>query len=242
MRRSNLNRRAFLRGASGLLVALPLLEYTQGKVLAAPGQAKRFIVVFSHGGTISWRNRSGELDDDSGKHTSIDLWAPKDPGSVLGTLGDGPLGVTEVAERSGLPKSTAARLLTTLAGEGAVEQIPGDTAYRLGPRLITLAGGFSMARSLAAIARPTPPACVIQTASAAQKPRTSGDSPSSEKPSGVKEKRPLNAEPNVASRSAGMRAAASASDSAKCSGVNSMIAGWSLCGSASARTGSGSCR
>ena len=73
---------------------------------------------------------------------------------VLGTLGDGPLGVTEVADRAGLPKSTAARLLATLVGEGAVEQVPGDTSYRLGPRLITLAGGFSLARSLAAIARP----------------------------------------------------------------------------------------
>jgi DNA-binding IclR family transcriptional regulator len=75
--------------------------------------------------------------------------------SVLGALGDGPLGVTEVAERSGLPKSTAARMLATLVGEGAVEQVPGDTAYRLGPRLITLAGGFSLVRSLSAIARPT---------------------------------------------------------------------------------------
>jgi len=73
---------------------------------------------------------------------------------VLGTLGDGPLGVTEVADRAGLPKSTAARLLATLVGEGAVEQVPGDTAYRLGPRLITLAAGFSLARSLSAIARP----------------------------------------------------------------------------------------
>lgn len=73
---------------------------------------------------------------------------------VLGALGDGPLGVTEVADRAGLPKSTAARLLATLAGEGAVEQVPGDTAYRLGPRLITLGGGFSINRSLAAIARP----------------------------------------------------------------------------------------
>jgi DNA-binding IclR family transcriptional regulator len=73
---------------------------------------------------------------------------------VLGTLGDGPLGVTEVADRAGLPKSTAARLLATLVGEGAVEQVPGDTSYRLGPRLITLAAGFSLARSLAAIARP----------------------------------------------------------------------------------------
>ena len=73
---------------------------------------------------------------------------------VLGALGDGPLGVTDVADRAGLPKSTAARLLATLAGEGAVEQVPGDTAYRLGPRLITLGGGFSINRSLAAIARP----------------------------------------------------------------------------------------
>ena len=73
---------------------------------------------------------------------------------VLGTLSDGPLGVTEVADRAGLPKSTAARLLATLVGEGAVEQVPGDTSYRLGPRLITLSSGFSLARSLAAIARP----------------------------------------------------------------------------------------
>lgn len=73
---------------------------------------------------------------------------------VLGSLGDGPLGVTEVADRARLPKSTAARVLATLVGEGAVEQVPGDTSYRLGPRLITLAAGFSLARSLAAIARP----------------------------------------------------------------------------------------
>ncbi len=74
---------------------------------------------------------------------------------VLGALASGPLGVTDVADRSGLPKSTAARLLTTLAREGAVEQVPGDTLYRLGPRLVTLAAGFSLARSLAALARPT---------------------------------------------------------------------------------------
>jgi DNA-binding IclR family transcriptional regulator len=73
---------------------------------------------------------------------------------VLGALSDGPLGVTDVADRSGLPKSTAARMLATLAGEGAVEQVPGETSYRLGPRLVTLAAGFSLARSLAALARP----------------------------------------------------------------------------------------
>ena len=73
---------------------------------------------------------------------------------VLGALAGGPLGVTEVADRAGLPKSTAARLLTTLVREGAVEQIPGDTGYRLGPRLATLAAGLTPVRSLAALAHP----------------------------------------------------------------------------------------
>ena len=59
--------------------------------------------------------------------------------AVLGTLANGPIGVTEVADRTDLPKSTAARLLASLAHEGVVEQIPGDTRYRLGPRLATLA-------------------------------------------------------------------------------------------------------
>jgi DNA-binding IclR family transcriptional regulator len=71
---------------------------------------------------------------------------------VLGAIASGPLGVTEVADRAGLPKSTAARLLTTLSREGAVEQIPGDTRYRLGPRLATLAAGLTPVRSLAAVA------------------------------------------------------------------------------------------
>src|SRR6476619_5419343 len=73
---------------------------------------------------------------------------------AFAVLDVGPLGVTDVAERAALPKSTAARLLATLVGEGAVEQVPGETAYRLGPRLVTLGGGFSLIRSLAAVGRP----------------------------------------------------------------------------------------
>jgi DNA-binding IclR family transcriptional regulator len=75
--------------------------------------------------------------------------------AVLGTLADGPIGVTEVAERAQLPKSTAARLLASLAREGVVEQIPGDTRYRLGGRLATLAAGILPTRSLARLARPS---------------------------------------------------------------------------------------
>jgi len=75
--------------------------------------------------------------------------------AVLGALSDGPIGVTEVADRVELPKSTAARLLASLAREGVVEQVPGETRYRLGPRLVTLAARIRPTRSLAALARPS---------------------------------------------------------------------------------------
>ena len=58
--------------------------------------------------------------------------------AVLAALTDGPIGVTEVADRVELPKSTAARMLASLAREGAVEQVPGETRYRLGPRIEAL--------------------------------------------------------------------------------------------------------
>jgi len=75
--------------------------------------------------------------------------------AVLGALADGPIGVTEVADRVDLPKSTAARLLASLAREGVVEQVPGDSRYRLGQRLVTLAARIRPARTLAGIARPS---------------------------------------------------------------------------------------
>jgi len=74
--------------------------------------------------------------------------------AVLGVLGDGPLGVTDVASRARLPKSTVARLLAALALEGAVEQVPDGTDYRIGDRLVTLAAGVRPTRSLIALARP----------------------------------------------------------------------------------------
>ncbi|HEV7809466.1 MAG TPA: IclR family transcriptional regulator [Candidatus Limnocylindrales bacterium] len=74
--------------------------------------------------------------------------------AVLTALTDGPVGVTEVAERVELPKSTTARMLASLAREGAVEQVPGETRYRLGPRIETLATGLGTTRSLIAVGRP----------------------------------------------------------------------------------------
>ena len=74
--------------------------------------------------------------------------------AVLGALADGPCGVTAVAERVGLPKSTVARLLSSLVTEGAVERVPDGPDYRIGGRIVTLAAGVRPTRSLVALARP----------------------------------------------------------------------------------------
>jgi len=74
--------------------------------------------------------------------------------SVLRALGAGPLGVSEVAAASHIPKSTAARLLAALADEGAVEQVPGERRYRLGPELRSIAHGLDETWDVIAIARP----------------------------------------------------------------------------------------
>lgn len=87
--------------------------------------------------------------------------------AVLTALTDGPIGVTEVAERASLPKSTAARLLGSLAHEGVVEQVPGETRYRLGPRIVTLAAAVRPTRTLVALARPHVAALAAATGEAA---------------------------------------------------------------------------
>ncbi len=74
--------------------------------------------------------------------------------AVLRALGPGPLGVSDVAIASRIPKSTAARLLAALASEGAVEQVPGERRYRLGPDLLSVASGLAETWDIVSIARP----------------------------------------------------------------------------------------
>jgi DNA-binding IclR family transcriptional regulator len=74
--------------------------------------------------------------------------------AVLAALGGGPTGVTAIAGQSRLPKSTVVRLLRALQREGAVEQLPGDGRYRLGPRVTTLAASVAVERSMPGLARP----------------------------------------------------------------------------------------
>ncbi|WP_420640083.1 IclR family transcriptional regulator [Candidatus Poriferisocius sp.] len=73
---------------------------------------------------------------------------------LLRTLSQGPLGVTDLAERVDLPKSTVARLLAALEAENAVEQVEVGGDYRIGAGLTEIAGTGPAGRSLVAAARP----------------------------------------------------------------------------------------
>ena len=74
--------------------------------------------------------------------------------TVLRALSAGAAGVTELADRVGLPKSTVARLLATLEEVGAVIQVESGGRYRIGEALIDLATAAVPGRTLVAAARP----------------------------------------------------------------------------------------
>jgi DNA-binding IclR family transcriptional regulator len=74
--------------------------------------------------------------------------------SVLRSLAGGPAGVTDIADRVGLPKSTVSRMLSTLEELGAVEQVSVGGEYRIGFAMIELAAAARPGRSLVSLARP----------------------------------------------------------------------------------------
>jgi len=74
--------------------------------------------------------------------------------TVLRALSGGPAGVTEIADRVSLPKSTVSRLLSTLEEIGAVEQVSAGGDYRIGWTMIELAASARPGRSLISVARP----------------------------------------------------------------------------------------
>jgi IclR family transcriptional regulator, KDG regulon repressor len=73
--------------------------------------------------------------------------------AILDAVSGRPAGVTTIAHRVGLPKSTVARLLGTLEDLDAVERLDG-ARWRLGSGVAALAGTASPERSLVAVARP----------------------------------------------------------------------------------------
>jgi DNA-binding IclR family transcriptional regulator len=74
--------------------------------------------------------------------------------TVLRCLSGGPAGVTDIADRVSLPKSTVSRLLSTLDELGMVEQISSGGNYRLGSGIVDIAAAVLPGRSLIAAARP----------------------------------------------------------------------------------------
>jgi len=72
--------------------------------------------------------------------------------ALLDLLAGGPLPLRALAERSGLPRPTAHRLLVALEAHGLVAR--DDGAFRLGPRLTELAVSAGPALDLAALAGP----------------------------------------------------------------------------------------
>src|SRR5687767_2785318 len=73
--------------------------------------------------------------------------------AILDAVAERPAGVTAVAERLDLPKSTVARLLGSLETLGAVERLDGRR-WQVGPGLRALTDAMSPARSMAALVRP----------------------------------------------------------------------------------------
>ena len=74
--------------------------------------------------------------------------------AVLRELALGPAGVTDIADRVELPKSTVSRLLSALEAEGAVAQQDSGAQYELGPGLAALAEAASTGANMGAVVRP----------------------------------------------------------------------------------------
>jgi DNA-binding IclR family transcriptional regulator len=73
--------------------------------------------------------------------------------AILDEVAQRPDGVTSIAKRVRLPKSTVARLLATLEDVDAVERFDG-ARWRIGPGVAALTSAVSPERSLVAIAEP----------------------------------------------------------------------------------------
>ena len=98
--------------------------------------------------TVAWHRRSA-VEGDLMAVQSIDRAF-----QVLKALAVEPSGVTELASRVGLPKSTVARMLSSLEDQGAVTRGPDGTSYAIGIGLVELAGAIDATAALATAVRP----------------------------------------------------------------------------------------
>lgn len=73
---------------------------------------------------------------------------------VLKALAVEPSGVTDLAQRVGLPKSTVSRMLSSLEEQGAVARADDGSVYSIGMGLVELAGAVDATSALATAVRP----------------------------------------------------------------------------------------
>lgn len=81
--------------------------------------------------------------------------------AILDEVSRRPAGVTDIAERVRLPKSTVARLLATLEDVDAVERFEG-ARWRIGPGVAALTASASPERTLISVAQPVLSALVAE--------------------------------------------------------------------------------
>ena len=67
---------------------------------------------------------------------------------VLDAVSSTDLGITELASRVGMPKSTVARIVNTLVELKALERVPEEPTYQIGPKVYGLAAGQSRVADL----------------------------------------------------------------------------------------------
>jgi len=75
--------------------------------------------------------------------------------ALLSRLAGDPAGVSELAQRVDLPRSTVSRLLSTLGQIGAVSQTDDEGLYQIGPLVAQLAMGVGPSQTLQTVARQT---------------------------------------------------------------------------------------
>ena len=73
---------------------------------------------------------------------------------ILNSVSVRPAGISEIAVRVGLPKSTVSRLLATLEGIGGVERVEDSSDYQIGSGIADLLGGLNTTTTLAVAAAP----------------------------------------------------------------------------------------
>jgi DNA-binding IclR family transcriptional regulator len=113
-----------------------------------PAHPSLAMAAFDHAPSTAPRSaKPGRSPANRSLERGIELLRAFRPGSTL-------LGNAELAERSGLSRSTVSRLVQTLVGAGMLQADPRTRAFRLAPAVLSLAHAMRSGSTLLALAAP----------------------------------------------------------------------------------------